>query len=237
MNRGGTVTDLSSRPGDQFGRWCTAASSSAVVGEEETGALVEFGRYPHTARPVRAQVAAQGADRLEGPDGFHPGHGVDGPAPGGARLLDAALLGLLLGLCHQVERDDPRVRRPRPTRRGGRVTPRGVAAVAERLEDLRRTAMNGGGGRPLHQGPERHLVVHARRERGVGAVDVGERGLSLAGLGERVCVGDGEQRLNSQIAASTDAGSRVGLVCGRRDLSARPGSPSCSNRFRQVCSD
>lgn len=55
-------------------------------------------------------------------------HGVDGSAPGGARLLAAALL----GLGDEAEGDDPRVRRPRPTGRRDRITPGGVGAVAER---------------------------------------------------------------------------------------------------------
>ncbi|MFD9903331.1 hypothetical protein [Streptomyces sp. NPDC059063] len=57
--------------------------------------------------------------------------------------------------------------------------------------------MNSGDGRAPHQGPERDVVGRRADGEGcVGAVDVGERGLALAGLGEYVRVRDGEQRLD-----------------------------------------
>ncbi|MGP3974256.1 hypothetical protein ACTWQF_09490 [Streptomyces sp. 8N114] len=101
------------------------------MSDQDAGAFFEFGRYPHAAGPVGAEVGAQGAapDGLEGAGGLHSGHGVDCLAPGGACLLDVVLLGLLLGSGDQVEGGDPRLRRVRTAGCRGGVLAGGVGAV------------------------------------------------------------------------------------------------------------
>lgn len=69
-----------------------SATTLAVLATGLTAALL-IARTESRARRRQgredAEVSAQRGDGLEGAGRLHPGHGVDRPAPGGARLLDS----------------------------------------------------------------------------------------------------------------------------------------------------